>query len=231
MDNNNQNMGQPMNPDMQYQNMGQDYTQQPQMNYTQQPQMNYTQQPQMQYQNMQQGYQQPQMQYQNMQQGYQRPQGPKKPLNKKAVMIAAAVAVVALLIIFIPKLFKPDTPFDKVRLGMSTKKVMETFNLTEDDFGMFGDTLYTDVKAFGVEGRLQLCLDYNEIKLENVNWYVDLEDCASEKEFKEAIKDIKDYYTKEYGKPDKDGDVYEWEAKNAEYELDVREDEFILRYR
>ena len=92
---NNQNMGQPVNPQV-------DYTQQPQMDYTQQPQMDYTQQPQ-----MQQGYAQPQMQYQNMQQGYtQQPQmqygygqpmnkGPKKPVNKKALAIVAAIAVVA----------------------------------------------------------------------------------------------------------------------------------------
>ena len=227
---NNQNMGQPINPQV-------DYTQQPQMDYTQQSQMDYTQQPQ-----MQQGYAQPQMQYQNMQQGYtQQPQmqygygqpmnkGPKKPVNKKALAIVAAIAVVALLIIFIPKIFKPDTPFDKVKLGMTTKKVMDIYNLTEDDYGMFGDTLYTDEKGFGVEGRLQLCLDFSEVKLDHVNWYVDRDDCESDDAYEEAIKDIKKYYTRICGKPDKDGDELVWEDDDLRYELDLGDDdEFILR--
>ncbi len=229
--------------------------QQPQMNYGQpqmqgydQSQMQYQQsqqmqQPygqQMQYQNMQQGYGQPQMQYQNMQQGYGQPQmnygqpqmpaGPKKPVNKKAIIIAAAVLVVAILaIILVPKLFKDSskTPFDDIEIGMSYKEVSKKIDMETG----YGAEYAYGIEGFGVTGELQIIFDSDE-KLDHVNWYVDEDDCDSSKQYEAAIEAIKDYYTDEYGKPEVDEDEYSWELSNdLEYELEINDYGFILRYR
>ncbi len=227
-------------PQMQYQNMQQGYGQ---------PQQPYGQ-PQMQYQNMQQGYGQPQqpygqpqMQYQNMQQGYgqspygqpQMPAGPKKPVNKKAIGIAAAVLLVVILaIIIVPKLFdgkgkKNKTPFDGIEIGMTKKEVAKVIDL---DSEYDEDTWYDDDReAFGVEGSLQIVFDYDGT-VDRINWYVDEEDCDSPKAYDKAVEDIKEYYTDKYGEPDKDGVEYNWELpKDLEYELEMKDYGFVLRYR
>ena len=100
---------------------------------------------------------------------------------------------------------------------------------------MFGDTLYADETCYGVEGSLQLCLDDNEVKLDHINWYVYRRECKNDKQFENAIKEVKKCFKFICGKPehekDGDDDIYIWEAKDGEYyELEVRENEFILRY-
>lgn len=241
---NNQNMGQPISPQMDFTQQPQAGFVQPQMDNTQQPQMNYNQQQmgygqqQMNYGQQQMGYNQQQMNYGQQQMGYgQQPQGygpiTPKPIkiNKKAMLIVAAIAAVVLLIIFIPKLFKPDTPFDKIKLGMSTSKVMKEYDLTDDDYGIFGDTLRTKEDGFGVTGNLQICLDYDLLTVDRVNWYVYEEDCKSEKAYEDAIDEIIDYYTDECGKPEKYDDEYTWRKGGYKYELEVDDDEFTLRYK
>lgn len=242
-----------MNYGQQQMNYQQGYPQQ-QMNYQQpqqgydQSQMQYQQPQQMQqpygqqYQQPQQGYVQPQMQYQQMQQGYGQPQmnygqpqvpaGPKKPVNKKAIIIAAAVLAVAILaIIFIPKLFKgsSQTPFDDIELGMSYKEVSKKLDM---DGGFSDDTWYVrGHQAFGVGGKLQLVFD-SDNKLDRVNWYVDVSDCASAEQYDDAVEEIKDYYTDKYGKPEIDDGEYSWELPNdLEYELEIDDYGFVLRYR
>ncbi|MBO5387468.1 MAG: hypothetical protein J6A59_04935 [Lachnospiraceae bacterium] len=205
-------------------------------------------QPQMQsgYGQVQPGYGQPQMQpgYGQAQPGYGQPQqmygqsqmqaGPKKPINKKMIAIVASIAVVAILaIIFIPKLLKGDaeTPFDDIKVGMTMAEVSKALDI-EPEFDE--DTWYKrDVEAFGAVGRLQIVFDYDDV-LDRVNWYVDEEDCKSSKAYNNAISEIKDYYTDEYGKPeyDKEDNEYTWEASlGIEYELEINDEDFVLRYR
>ncbi len=184
---------------------------------------------------MQPGYGQPQQMYGQPQQMYGQPQAsPKKPINKKAVAIVASVLVVAILaIIFIPKLFKNNskTPFDGIKVGMTMSEVSKALDI-EPEFDE--DTWYKrDVEAFGAVGRLQIVFDYDDV-LDRVNWYVDEEDCKSSKAYNNAITEIKDYYTDKYGKPEyeKEDNEYTWEASlGIEYELEINEDDFVLRYR
>ena len=209
---------------------------QPQQGYA--PQQMYGQ-PQMQYQNMQQPYGQqpygqPQMHYGQQPYG-QPPAGPKKPLNKKAIVIAAAVlAVVILAIIFVPKLFgekgkKNKTPFDGLELGMTKKEVAKAID-SDSDFDE--DTWYDDDReAFGVEGSLQIVFDYDGT-VDRINWYVDEEDCDSSKAYDKAVESIKEYYTDKFGQPDEDGVEYNWELPgDLEYELEMKDYGFVLRYR
>ncbi len=223
---------------------------QPQQGFAQ-PQQGFVQ-PQQGFAQPQQGFAQPQMQYQNMQQPYgqqpygqsqmnygQQPYGqpsvaPKKPLNKKAIGIGAAVVLVIILaIVFVPKLFggssSNKTPFDKVKLGMTKDEVKKVIDM-DDDYD--DDTWYDrECKAFGVEGRLQIVFDYDGV-VDRINWYVDEDDCESSKAYDKAVEDIKEYYTDKYGKPEKDGDEYNWELPmNLEYELEMESDGFVLRYR
>ena len=229
-----QNNGQPM--------YGQGFVQ-PQQGFVQ-PQMNYDQAQ----QQMQPGYgqSQPQPGYGQlqMQPGYGQPQQmsgqpqlqpvPKKPINKNMVAIVASIAVVAILaIIFIPKLLKGDaeTPFDDIKVGMTMAEVSKALDI-EPEFGE--DTWYKrDVEAFGAVGRLQIVFDYDDV-LDRVNWYVDEDDCKSSKAYNNAISEIKDYYTDKYGKPEyeKEDNEYTWEASlEIEYELEINDEYFVLRYR
>ncbi len=227
-------------PQQMYQQPQQGYAQ-PQQMY-QQPQQGYAQ-PQQMYQQPQQMYGQPQ-QYQQMQQPYSQPQmgygqpqnqmAPKKPLNKKAIGIGAAVLLVIILaIIVVPKLFggssKNNTPFDDVKLGMTKKEVAKVIT-TNTDYEE--DTWYDrECKAFGVEGRLQIVFNYDD-EVDRINWYVDEADCESSKAYEKAVEDIKEYYTDKYGRPEVDGDEYNWELPmDLEYELEIDGDGFVLRYR
>ena len=243
---NNQNMGQFTDNQAGFVQPQQGFVQ-PQQGFVQ-PQQGFAQ-PQQGFAQPQQMYGQPQMQYQNMQPGYgqqpymqpgygqpQGPTGPKKPVNMKAVGIVAAVLVVVILaVVFIPKLFgksgsgKSETPFDGIKLGMTMKEVEKALDI-EGDYS--DDTWYKeDVKAFGVEGRLQIVFDYDGV-LDRVNWYVDEEDCKTLKQYNKAIEEIEKYYTDKYGEPEKDGDEYNWELPmDLEYELELQDDGFVLRYR
>ena len=192
-----------------------------------------------QYGGMAPGYGQPQMNY-NQQMYPNQPQGnpngitPGKQLliNKKFIIIAASVVAVILAIIFIPKLFSKATPpFKDIEFGMSVDEVSEEYDV---------DTAYTvdaykyEVEGFGVEGNAQFCFYLDE--LNQVNWYVYLDELDDEDDYEKAFDMAKEYYTEEYGKPDKENDyddvpLYVWEidSKN-EIQLADHDDFFVLRY-
>ena len=208
-------------------------------------------QSQVQYHGMQPGYDQSQMQYQNMQTSYGQPVGynnqmysgqmgyqsvPKtrKPVNiKMLIIILSAVFVVALAIIFIPKLFnKVQPPFKSVELGLSLDEVVEKYKIKEKDaHGM--DAYKDNVEGFGVEGDLQFCF-HNDV-LYMVNWYA-YEYENDEDDIEKAIDDAKEYYTDKYGKPEKDVDEdygetrYTWELEDgAELQLSILDECIIIR--
>lgn len=249
---NNQNMGQPMDNMQQGYGQPQQMYQQPQQGFVQ-PQQGYGQ-PQQGFAQPQQMYGQPQMQYQNMQQGYGQqpygqpqmnygqqpygqpsmPAGPKKPVNKKAIIIGAAIlAVVILAIVIVPKLFDKSkggkTPFDGLELGMTKKEVAKVI---DSDTDYDEETWYDDDRAaFGVEGSLQIVFD-DDGTIDRMNWYVYEDDCDSPEACDKAIEDIEEYYTDKYGQPEEDGDEYSWELPDyLEYELEMKDYGFVLRYR
>ena len=236
---------------MQYQNMQPGYDQLQMQYQNMQPGFDQSQ---MQYQNMQPGYNQAQMQYQNTQQPYGQPMGynqqmysgqqgyqtasaPRKPIviNKKIIIIAAAVLAVVLAIVFIPKLFNKDKiqpPFKHMELGLTMDEVVDKYDIDDKDAHVM-DAYKSNVKGFGVEGDLQFC--FSDDTLYMVNWYV-YEYDNDEDDVEKAIEEAEKYYTDKYGEPEiEDNKKYDevkyvWEYEgDAELELVIGEDYIVLR--